>query len=311
MANLIYLSDVIRKSNTVLTVGSFDGVHAGHRSIVQTVVEKAKKRKARSILVTFDPHPRDILNPGKDGVKLLTTLEERAAILNEIGIDQMVVIPFNRDFSLLTSTEFIRDVIYKKIGVCEFVIGYDHQFGRNREGTIESLKQLAPELGFDVHVVQAHEVQEVTVSSTIVRKKLEQDGDIRLAKEFLGRCYMLKGTVIHGDKRGRLIGYPTANLKPVEKRKVIPKNGVYAVNVAIEGSQKKWRGMMNIGVRPTFKEDMKQTIEVHLIDFNEDIYGKILEIDFLKRIRDELPFTGIDALKNQLDKDKIACLQVD
>ncbi|MCC5925251.1 MAG: bifunctional riboflavin kinase/FAD synthetase [Bacteroidetes bacterium] len=311
MANLIYLSDVIRKSNTVLTVGSFDGVHAGHRSIVQTVVEKAKKRKARSILVTFDPHPRDILNPGKDGVKLLTTLEERAAILNEIGIDQMVVIPFNRDFSLLTSTEFIRDVIYKKIGVCEFVIGYDHQFGRNREGTIESLKQLAPELGFDVHVVQAHEVQEVTVSSTIVRKKLEQDGDIRLAKEFLGRCYMLKGTVIHGDKRGRLIGYPTANLKPVEKRKVIPKNGVYAVNVAIEGSQKQWRGMMNIGVRPTFKEDMKQTIEVHLIDFNEDIYGKILEIDFLKRIRDELPFTGIDALKNQLDKDKIACLQVD
>jgi len=311
MAHLTYLSEVERKSNTVLTVGSFDGVHAGHRSIVETVVRKAKERNARSILVTFDPHPRDILSPGKDGVKLLTTLEERALILNEMGIDEMVVIPFNRDFSLLSSSEFVQDIIYKKIGVCEFVIGYDHQFGRNREGTIESLKQLGPELGFDVHVVQAHEVQQVTVSSTIVRKKLEQEGDIRLAQEFLGRSYMLKGTVVHGDKRGRLIGYPTANLKPVEKRKVIPKNGVYAVDVSIEGQQTVWRGMMNIGVRPTFKDDMKQTIEVHIIDFKDNIYGKVLTVDFLKRIRDEMPFTGIDALKNQLDADKIACKQVD
>lgn len=311
MTNLIYLSEVVRQTNTVLTVGSFDGVHAGHRSIIETVVRKAKARNARSILVTFDPHPRDILNPGKDGVKLLTTLEERAAILNELGIDQMVIIPFNRDFSLLSSSEFIREVIYKRIGVAEFVIGYDHQFGRNREGTIDSLKDLAPVLGFDVHVVQAHEVKEVTVSSTIVRRKLEQEGDIRLAKEFLGRSYTLKGTVIHGDKRGRLIGYPTANIKPLEKRKVIPKNGVYAVDVRIEGFTQQWRGMMNIGVRPTFKNDMQHTIEVHILDFEHDIYGKILTVDFLKRIRDEMHFAGIDALKNQLDNDKISCLQLD
>lgn len=311
MDNLIFLSEVKHDPNTVLTVGSFDGVHAGHRSIIETVVEKAKRLNARSILVTFDPHPRDILNPGKDGVQLLTTLEERADILNELGIDQMVVIPFTRDFSLLTSTEFIRDIIHAKIGVGEFVIGYDHQFGRNREGTIDSLKKLSPELGFNVHVVQAHEVQQVTVSSTIVRRKLEQEGDIRLAKEFLGRCYTLKGTVIHGDKRGRLIGYPTANLKPVEKRKVIPKNGVYAVNVGVEGDPVVKRGMMNIGVRPTFTNDMKQTIEVHIIHFDADIYGKVLKVDFLKRIRDEMPFKGIEELKLQLDKDKAACLQVD
>ncbi|KPQ00354.1 MAG: bifunctional riboflavin kinase / FMN adenylyltransferase RibF [Bacteroidetes bacterium HLUCCA01] len=311
MENLVYLSEVEKNPNTVLTVGSFDGVHAGHRSIIQTVVKKAANHGARSILVTFDPHPRDIINPGKDGIQLLTTLEERAGILNELGIDQMVVIPFTRDFSLLTSEQFIRDIIWQKIGVREFVIGYDHQFGRNREGTIYSLRQMSAQLGFDVHVVEAHEVQHVTVSSTIVRRKLQDEGDIILAREFLGRPYQLRGTVIHGDKRGRTIGYPTANIKPAEKRKIIPKNGVYAVNVRIEGSANEYRGMMNIGFRPTFKEEDLRTLEVHIMGFNEEIYGKTLTLSFLRRIRDEQPFNGIDALREQLHIDRQACLEID
>ncbi|MCH8494877.1 MAG: bifunctional riboflavin kinase/FAD synthetase [Balneolales bacterium] len=310
MGKVVYLSDVEFDTNTVITIGTFDGVHEGHRSIIDKVVTHARNRNARSVLVTFDPHPRDILNPGTAGVKLLTTLEERAEILSELGLDLMVVIPFNRDFSLLSSEEFIRDVIHKKIGVAEFVIGYDHQFGRNREGTIQTLQLLSKSLGFDVHVVQAHEIQSETVSSTLVRRKLEEDGNIILARNFLGRPFRLQGTVIHGDKRGKTIGYPTANLRPIEKRKIIPKNGVYAVDVQIEGKTGSWRGMMNIGIRPTFKNDMQQTIEVHIIDFNEDIYGKVVELQFLKRIRDEQNFSGIEALKTQLHQDRDACLQL-
>lgn len=310
MGKVVYLSDVEFDTNTVITIGTFDGVHEGHRSIIEKVVTHARNRGARSVLVTFDPHPRDILNPGTAGVKLLTTLDERAEILSDLGVDLMVVIPFNRDFSLLSSEEFIRDVIYKKIGVSEFIIGYDHQFGRNREGTIETLQLLSKSLGFDVHVVQAHEIQSETVSSTLVRGKLEEDGNIILARNFLGRPFRLQGTVIHGDKRGKTIGYPTANLRPIEKRKIIPKNGVYAVDVQIEGKTRLWRGMMNIGIRPTFKNDMQQTIEVHIIDFDEDIYGKVVGVQFLKRIRDEQNFSGIEALKTQLHQDREACLQL-
>lgn len=310
MGKLVLRSDVIRNENTVLTIGTFDGVHAGHKSIIERVVSKAKQRGARSVLVTFDPHPRDILNPGADGVKLLTTLEERVQILSDLGMDEMIVIPFNRDFSLLTSEEFIRDVIYREIGVSEFVIGYDHQFGRNREGTIETLKKLSGTLGFDVDVVEAHEIQSVTVSSTLVRRKLEEDGNTVLVQNFLGRPYKLRGSVIHGDKRGRKIGYPTANLKLENPRKVIPKNGVYAVDVLIDSDPTVHRGMMNIGYRPTFTHDKDLTLEVHIIDFNGELYGKMLEIRFLKRIRDERTFNGIDEIRTQLDADRDACLLV-
>lgn len=301
MSELVFLDNVEREENTVLTVGTFDGVHAGHRAIIDTVVAKAKEKDARSVLVTFDPHPRDIINPGDDGIKLLTTLEERCEILEELGIDRMVVIPFDRDFSLLSSEEFIRDIIYKKIGVSEFVIGYDHHFGRNREGTIETIERLGAELDFDSYVVSKHEVGEKTVSSTAIRNAVSEDGNVEQAIEFLQRPYRLNGTVVHGDKRGKKIGFPTANIKPEHANKIIPKDGVYAVKVRINGGW--YDGMMNIGTRPTFDGE-QQTLEVHLFNFDEDIYGKEVQVRFFDRIRDEKKFSGKEELIGQLKSDK-------
>jgi len=307
MAELVYLEDVKRDPNSVLTVGTFDGVHAGHRVLMQKVLEKAEERNARSVIVTFDPHPREIINPGDRGIKLLTTLQERCEILADLGIDVMVVIPFDRDFSLLSSEEFVEDIIYDKIGVSEFVIGYDHHFGRNREGTIETVENLGKELGFDAYVVSKQEVGDRTVSSTAIRRALGEEGDVELAAELLGRYYMLNGTVVHGDKRGKEIGYPTANIKPEHPRKVVPRIGVYAVRVRIDDGW--YGGMMNIGVRPTF-ENGEQTLEVNIFDFDEEIYGKTIQIRFVKRIRDEKKFDGIDELVEQLDRDREQSLHV-
>lgn len=300
MAEFVFLKDAERVPNSVITVGTFDGVHAGHRAIIDTVVEKANERDARSVLVTFDPHPRNIINPDA-GIKLLTTLQERSEILDELGIDMMIVIPFDRDFSLLSSKEFVRDIIYKKIGVSEFVIGYDHQFGRNREGTIETIEKLGKELGFDAYVVSKCEVGEKTVSSTAIRNAISEEGNVDEAAEFLQRPYRLNGTVVHGDKRGKEIGFPTANIKPEQVNKIIPKDGVYAVKVRINGNL--YDGMMNIGTRPTF-DGKVQTLEVHLFNFDEDIYGKEVQVRFYNRIRDEKKFDGKDELVGQLKQDE-------
>lgn len=307
MAELVYLEDVERDPNSVLTVGTFDGVHAGHRVLMQKVLDKAKEREARSVIVTFDPHPREIINPGDQGIKLLTTLQERCEILEDLGIDMMVVIPFDRDFSLMSSEEFVEDIIYKKIGVSEFVIGYDHHFGRNREGTIETIERLGKELGFDAYVVSKQEVGDRTVSSTAIRRALSEEGNVQLAAELLKRYYMLNGTVIHGDKRGKKIGYPTANIKPEHPRKIIPRSGVYTVKVRVD--DKWYGGMMNIGIRPTF-ENGEQTLEVNIFDFDEEIYGKTVQVRFIKRIRNEKKFDGIDELVAQLDRDREESLRV-
>lgn len=301
MAEFVFLKDAERVPNSVVTVGTFDGVHAGHRAIIDKVVEKAKKRDARSVLVTFDPHPRNIINPGDAGIKLLTTLQERSEILQELGIDTMIVIPFDRDFSLLSSEEFVRDIIHKKIGVSEFVIGYDHQFGRNREGTIETIEELGEELGFDSYVVSKREVGDRTVSSTAIRNAISEDGDVEEAARLLQRPYRLNGTVVHGDKRGKEIGFPTANIKPEHVNKIIPQNGVYAVNIRIDEAW--YDGMMNIGVRPTF-EGTAQTLEVHIFDFDEEIYGKEIQVRFIHRIRDEKKFGSKEELIDQLKEDK-------
>ncbi|HKK44480.1 MAG TPA: bifunctional riboflavin kinase/FAD synthetase [Balneolaceae bacterium] len=301
MADLVFLENVKRDPNSVVTVGTFDGVHAGHRAIMDAVVRKAQEHDARSVIVTFDPHPRDIISPGDAGIKLLTTLQERAEILNELGIDTMVVIPFDRDFSLLTSEEFIRDIIHQKIGVKEFVIGYDHHFGRNREGTIETVERLGKELGFDSYVVSKREVGDKTVSSTAIRNAISEDGNVEQAAEFLQRPYRLNGLVIHGDKRGKEIGFPTANIKPEQSNKIIPKDGVYAVKVRINGDW--YKGMMNIGTRPTFDGKVR-TLEVNLFDFDHDIYGKEVQVRFFNRIRDEKKFDGIEALIDQLKQDE-------
>ena len=301
MAQLVYLADVNREPNSVITVGTFDGVHAGHRVLMDTVRKKAKAKDARSVIITFDPHPREIINPGNTGIKLLTTLPERREILEELGIDVLLVIPFDRDFSLLTAEEFIRDIIYEEVGVSEFVIGYDHHFGRDREGTIETVKRLGNELGFEAKVVSRQEVGEQTVSSTAIRKAISEEGDMRKAAEMLQRPYRLSGTVVQGDKRGKKIGFPTANIKPLEPRKIIPKKGVYAVQVRLDETF--LNGMMNIGNRPTFDGE-HQTLEINLFDFNTEIYGKTLQVRFIERIRDEKKFNGIEELTGQLEADQ-------
>jgi riboflavin kinase / FMN adenylyltransferase len=307
MAEMVYLKSAIREENSAVTVGTFDGVHAGHRVLINQVIESAKSINGRSVIVTFHPHPREIISPGKAGIKLLSTLEERRQLLSEIGINEMIVIPFNRDFSLLSSEEFVRNVIWEKIGVKEFVIGYDHQFGRNREGTIETVEALGKELGFDVKVVSRQEVGNKTVSSSAIRKALQEQGDVKLASKLLERPYLLNGTVVHGDSRGREIGYPTANIKPEHPNKAIPKNGVYAVRVKIENGF--YNGMMNIGIRPTF-DGTVETLEVHIFDFDRDIYGNTIQVHFIDRIRDEKKFTGQDELVQQLRQDKIKSKEI-
>ena len=301
MSKLVMLDDAIRNLNTVLTVGTFDGVHEGHKVLIKSVVERANEISARSVIVTFDPHPRDIINPGSDGIKLLSTLSERCELLADLGIDEMIVIPFDRDFSLLSSEEFIRDVIYKQIGVKEFIIGYDHQFGKDREGTIETVRSLGKELGFRANVITRQEVENQTVSSTSIRKALQEEGNVEKATKFLGRHYILHGTVVHGDKRGGTIGFPTANIHVDQTKKVVPRKGVYAVWIRVDGEY--YPAMMNIGKRPTFEgEDL--TVEVHIFEFDQDIYGKEVQTQFVKRLRDEKKFSGIDELKNQLERDK-------
>lgn len=301
MAKLTYLNEVERDENTVLTVGTFDGVHAGHRVLINTVLQKAKEYNSRSVIVTFDPHPRDIINPGSAGIKLLSTLSERRELLGDMGIDEMIVIPFDRDFSLLTSHEFVQDIIWEKIGVKSFVIGYDHQFGKDREGSIDTVRELGEKLGFDAHVISRQEVGEKTVSSTTIRNALQKEGDVKQAATFLERFYILNGTVIHGDKRGKKLGYPTANIQPDNPKKIIPKMGVYAVWVRVDGDYHP--AMMNIGKRPTFEGD-QLTLEAHIFSFNSEIYGKEIQIQFVDRIRDEQSFDGIDELKKQLKYDE-------
>lgn len=301
MAKLVFLDDVKRDENTVLTVGTFDGVHEGHKVLIKSVLDIANKNNARSTIVTFDPHPRDIINPGSAGIKLLSTLPERCELLADLGIDQMVVIPFDRDFSLLSSEEFVRDIIWKKIGVKAFVIGYDHQFGKDREGSIETVQELGGKLGFEAHIVSRQEVENKTVSSTTIRNALQDMGDVKQAAKFLGRYYILNGTVVHGDKRGRKIGYPTANIQIDMGKKIIPEKGVYAVWLRVDGEY--YPGMMNIGRRPTF-EGEELTMEVHIFSFNNDIYGKEVQIQFVDRIRDEQQFEGIEPLKKQLGQDR-------
>ena len=289
----------------MLTVGTFDGVHLGHQALIQNVVQRARQKNAPAVVVTFDPHPRDVIHPSTTGIRLLTTLSERASIMQKYGIDQMVVIPFTRDFSMLSSEEFTTDYIYKRVGVDTFVIGYDHHFGRDRHGSIQTLKQLSKTLGFHVYVEQAHEVRHTTVSSTNIRRMLEQEGDVTGAAEMLGRPYEMNGTVVKGDQRGRTIGFPTANLQFDHLGKLIPARGVYCVEANIEG--KTYSGMMNIGVRPTFDGSSVVVPEVHLLDFNETVYGSNMQVRFLERIRGEKKFSGPEPLVAQLVRDRSKC----
>ncbi len=287
-------------NGAVVTTGTFDGVHVGHRKIIARLNEIARKRGGESVLLTFDPHPRMVLFPGDHGLQLITTLEEKIQLLEEAGVQNLIIHPFTKEFSRISSLDFIRDILVNVLGTSVLVIGYDHHFGRNREGSFEHLRESGPIYGFNVEEISVQDVDEVAVSSTKIRKAL-LDGDLQTANRYLAHPYQLSGTVIHGDKLGREIGFPTANIRVDDKNKLVPRNGVYACHVFIR--EKKLDGMLNIGTRPTVNGQTKR-VEVNIFDFNEEIYGQQLVLELKGKIRDEKKFESLEQLKDQLAIDK-------
>ena len=295
------LSDISSERKSVVTVGTFDGIHRGHQAILGQVVEKAKSSSHRSVVVTFDPHPREVV--GKGPVEYLSSLEERLEKFSEFGIDETLVIGFTYEFSRLGARDFY-ELLAKHVGLTDVIVGYDHMFGKDREGDIQGLVSIGSALGFTAKRVPPIIIGEKTVSSSVIRKMLNV-GDITGANDFLGSPYTLGGTVRRGDGRGKQIGYPTANITPDEPKKLVPARGVYAVNVLLNG--RRLHGMMNIGIRPTFKDNHEQVLEAHIFDFEQNIYNKELEIEFLKFIRSEKKFASKDELISQLERDSSEC----
>jgi riboflavin kinase/FMN adenylyltransferase len=295
------LSEISWNKQSVVTVGTFDGIHRAHLEIIREVVNRAHMREGRSVLVTFDPHPKEVVASVRGPVRLLMTLDERIALLELLKVDLLFVIPFTLEFSRLSSREFFEQYVVNGIGVSEVVVGYDHMFGRNREAGIDELVHMGKEFDFSVFAVHAYTVDGETVSSTRIRKALVA-GDVDRAARLQGRPYSLSGTVIMGDRRGAVLGFPTANIRPLSEQKVVPGHGVYLVEVTT-GDMRRY-GMMNIGVRPTVAEGSKETIEVHLFDFSGDLYGKQITVTFLRRLRDERRFSSLQELTDQLHLDR-------
>ena len=294
-------------NKTAVTTGTFDGVHTGHKVIIDQLKRAAEKIDGESVILTFFPHPRMVLYPDDSDLRLLNTIDERIKMLEKSGIDHLIVHPFSKEFSRLSSTEFVRDILVNQLNVATLVIGYDHHFGRNREGSFKHLQELSPLYDFKVEEISAQEIQQVNISSTKVRTSL-QNGEILAANQFLGYNYFIKGIVVDGEKTGRTIGFPTANIKINEWYKLIPTNGVYAVKAKI--GETIFNGMLNIGNRPTLNENDTSTIEVNIFNFDEEIYGQEIEIEFIQRIRDEQKFENISALKKQLEVDKQQIIQI-
>ena len=288
---------------TVVTIGTFDGVHLGHQKILEQIISSAKLNDCESLVLTFFPHPRMVLQEGTE-MKQLNTLNEKIALLAHLGIDHLVVHPFDKEFSRMTAEEFVQKVLVDTFNVQKIIIGYDHRFGRNRTADINDLIQFGQTYGFAVEQISAQEINAVSVSSTKIRMAL-CEGQIALANEFLGYDYSLTGTVTKGQQLGRTIGYPTANIQIEEDYKLVPENGVYVAKYVL--NQKMVYGMMNIGNRPTVN-GITQTIEINLFDFNDDLYGQTITVSLLKRMRDEQKFESLEALKNQLALDKQTAL---
>lgn len=289
--------------NSVVTIGTFDGAHKGHQKILSRLNDRAKETQGESILFTFYPHPRMIVFPENHNLKLLQTIDEKIESLASFGLDNLIIYPFTKEFSRLTAFEFVRDILVEKLKVKTLVIGYDHQFGRNREGDLEFLKETAKIFDFDVEEISAEEVQEVNVSSTKIRQSLN-NGNIERANEFLGRPFLCTGKVVEGKRLGRELGFPTLNIEVNNEHKILPKDGVYAVNVQIKDEH--LEGMMNIGQNPTVQKNTEQEkkLEVHIFDFDKEVYGAEVKVFFQKFIRDEKTFSNLEELKSQLIQDE-------
>lgn len=295
--NSIY--DYNKKVKSIVTIGTFDGVHIGHKLILEKLIQNAEELDCESVVLTFFPHPRMVLQESSD-VKLINTIEEKSELIGNIGIENLIIHPFDQKFSRLTAEEFVKTILVDLLNIKKIIIGYDHRFGRNRTANIDDLIVFGKQYNFEVEQISAQEINDNAVSSTKIRNAI-LEGNISLANKYLGYNYTFSGEVVKGKQLGRTIGFPTANILIKESYKLIPKNGVYIVKSNYEG--KTIFGMMNIGNRPTVNGEY-QTIEVNFFDFNKDIYNKIISIEILDFIRDEQKFDSLDSLKSQLNKDQ-------
>ncbi len=295
------LSDVKGIKNPVITIGTFDGVHLGHQKIIAQINDEANKIEGESVLFTFYPHPRMVLYPESHNLKLIQTQAEKLSKLEKLGLQNVIEIPFTFEFSRLSALEFVRNILVNALNVKKLVIGYDHQFGKNREGTIAFLNSVSRTYDFEVIEIPPLVVDDLNISSTKIRDAIKS-GNLEKAASFLGEKYFLCGKVVTGKQLGRTIGFPTANIQLTENYKLAPGKGVYAVEIEIDGI--KHEGMANIGRRPTVNENEDETIEVHVFDFNRDIYDKNVTVFFYKKIREEIKFENKEALKNQLYQDE-------
>lgn len=300
------ISQIKREVNTVVTIGTFDGIHQGHLKILNTVRELAAENSGRNFVITFDPHPRKVVG-NNSKIELLTTLDEKIKIFENAGIENLLIIKFTKDFSQTSYDDFIEEIICKQIGTNHIVIGYDHKFGKGRDGNEQKLNDLGESCGFKVSVVGPVSIGSEIISSTVIRKAL-LNGDLDKANTFLAANYSFSGKVVEGCKRGRTLGFPTANIDVFDKDKLIPANGVYLTKVYLEDAVK--FGIMNIGVRPTFENELGIVLEVHLIDFSKFIYGENLKVEFLLRIRDEKKFESKEDLIYQINEDKNEALRL-
>ncbi len=300
-----HIDEFSKINNAVVTIGTFDGVHIGHQKIISRLQEISRQKKGETVILTFFPHPRMILHPEDKAIKLITTMQEKAERLEKLGIDHLIITPFTRDFSNLSPQEYISKILVDKIGTKQIVIGYDHRFGKDREGGLDHLQKFSSDFGFEVEEIPEQDINDVAVSSSKIRNAI-LSGDVNTASAFLGYPFHLTGKVIKGDQIGRTLGFPTANLFVEETYKLIPADGIYAVNVQINPDSedtKPLHGMAYIGHRPTIN-GMTHNIEVNIFDFDQNIYGSTIRINFLNYIRGDKKFDSLEALKVQLAKDE-------
>ncbi|MEB2329802.1 MAG: bifunctional riboflavin kinase/FAD synthetase [Ignavibacteriaceae bacterium] len=299
--NLVY------DKNTIVTVGTFDGVHQGHRQIISKLNDEKKRNGFRTVIVTFDPHPQVVLKKRESDIRLLTTTEEKLRHFKELGLDAVYIINFTKEFSQTSADDFYKEYLIRDLGLSELVLGFDHMFGKNREGNFETLKSLSEEYGFKVIKIEEYKVDEERLSSSSIRKFIS-DGNITEANKLLGYPYSIEGIVIQGNRRGTEFGFPTANLQVQSNIKLIPKNGIYAVEITIDNEN--YFGMMSIGTNPTVTDDNFIKVEVNIFEFNRQIYGEQLRIHFVERIRDEFRFNSIDNLIKEIKNDKKRVLEI-
>lgn len=290
----------------VVTIGTFDGVHLGHKKLLSRIVELASEKNGESLVLTFFPHPRMVLRPEEHGVELLSTTTEKVDLLRESGINHLVIHPFSRDFSAMSASQFIQTIIAQKLQASKLVIGYDHRFGNQRAGSISELRLSGQKLGFEVEEIPEQDIDAIAISSTRIRKALK-DGRVGEAAALLGRPYSLSGIVVRGNRIGHSIGFPTANIRIPESYKLIPSEGVYLARFDFAG--KSFNSMVSIGRRPTLESNGKLSIEAHVLDFNDDLYGAVVSVYLLEKLRDNIRFQDLDALKSQLQTDREATKQ--